>query len=317
MKKLICSLILVFAGLSIFSQQQSQYTQYVFNKSNINPAYVGSANAICVFGTARQQWMGFKDENGATIGPRDFLVNVEMPLFSIKSGAGISVESDKLGPVNNLSVRLNYAFHHLINTKHKISYGLGVELLNRTIDFSNLYYFDNGDPLLKSNKKESAMFVDLNFGINYSLNDNFYVGISGTRLLGNSNEIGGVEYNNSRGFFLLTGYDFILNSNKKKSLILSTGVLAKTTFSVSQVEAHAIVRYLDRYWAGINYRLDDAVCLMAGVRLYDFDIGVSYDYTTSRLSKAGSYGSPEIFIRYCYPISQKIKKRGYYNPRFL
>jgi len=317
MKKLIYSLILVLTGICVFGQQQSQYTQYVFNKSNINPSYVGNSDALCIFGTARQQWIGFKDESDATVGPRDFLVNVEMPLFNIKSGIGISVESDKLGPENNLSVRLNYAFHQSINTNHRISYGLGFELLNRTIDYSNLFYFDNGDPLLISNQKEGALFMDLNFGLNYSLNDNFYVGISGKRLLGFSNDIGGVEFNNIRQFFFTSGYDFVLNSNKKQKLVLSTGILAKTTFKISQIEAHAIVKYRNKYWAGLNYRLDDAIGIMAGVYINDLAIGVSYDYTISKLSKGGSYGSPEIFLRYCYPISPRIKKKGYYNPRFL
>jgi type IX secretion system PorP/SprF family membrane protein len=55
-KIIITSLLLV--SLVSFSQQDSQYTQYMYNTININPAYAGSRGVLSVFGLHRSQWVG-------------------------------------------------------------------------------------------------------------------------------------------------------------------------------------------------------------------------------------------------------------------
>jgi type IX secretion system PorP/SprF family membrane protein len=317
MKKLICIFVLILPGLIALSQQQPQYTQYMFNKTHINPAAAGSCNAICASGAARFQWIGFEDDSNRTINPRTYLFNFEMPLYSIKSGIGMSLEYDHLGFEKNLDIRLNYAFHQVIKEDHKLSYGISFEMLKKTIDFSQYNVFDEGDPLLESQVEESGMFADLGLGIYYRMKDKFYAGISVSRLLGSSKEIGDVEYNLEPHYYFMTGYDFTLKDDKKSNYVLSTGLLAKSSVAVTQLELHALLKYNQRYWGGVMYRLDDAVGIIAGLKFNDFSFGASYDITTSSLTKAGSKGSPEFFLKYCFPVSPKVQMRGYYNPRYL
>ncbi|MBB1141045.1 type IX secretion system membrane protein PorP/SprF, partial [Myroides sp. WP-1] len=41
-----------------YAQQDPQYTQYMYNHSNINPAYAGSNEGLNIFGLYRTQWVG-------------------------------------------------------------------------------------------------------------------------------------------------------------------------------------------------------------------------------------------------------------------
>ena len=54
--------ILIFALIltcyNAFAQQDAQYTQYMYNTVNINPAYAGSRGVMSIFGLHRTQWVG-------------------------------------------------------------------------------------------------------------------------------------------------------------------------------------------------------------------------------------------------------------------
>ena len=317
MKKLIAIIFCVVAGTIAHGQQQAQFTQNMFNKTYINPAFTGSQKSINAFGAARFQWMGFKDSTGSTVSPRTFLFNFEAPLYSIKSGIGFSVEHDQLGYEKNLGIKLNYAFHQKIKKIHQLSFGLSMELLNKTIDFSEFSFFDEGDPLLEGLKQEGDIFTDMGVGINYYLKEKFYAGISVQRVLSSNADIGVLEFNNVPHYYFITGYHFTLKEDKYNKIVLVTGLQAKSAGNQPGFEFHTLLRYNDKFWGGLMYRWDDAVGVIAGLSVKSLSIGASYDYTISSFSNADSHGSPEVFVRYSYPLIQKIKMKGYYNPRYL
>jgi type IX secretion system PorP/SprF family membrane protein len=304
-------------GLISYSQQQTQFTQYMFNKTEFNPAATGSSKAICAYGTARYQWMGLKNDSSQVINPRNYLFNIELPIYSIRSGIGVSVNYGQLGVEDNFDIKLNYAYHQPIKENHILSIGFSFELLNKSIDYSQFFTFDSGDPLLNDIEKESGKFTDFGLGVYYKFKDKFYTGLSVSQLTGSSSEIGEVKYDLVPHYYFMAGYDFTLKEDRKSRFVLATGFLVKTTIDITQIELHALLRYNDRYWGGLMYRNGDAIGILAGMNYNDFSFGLSYDITISALRNAGSKGSPEVFIKYCYPINPKVKKRGYYNPRYL
>jgi type IX secretion system PorP/SprF family membrane protein len=317
MKKTIYLLFCLLPALFTSAQQRPQFTQYMFNKSALNPATTGSSGAICINGSGRWQWAGMKDDSGRVINPRNYYLNFEMPVYSIRSGIGVTINYGQIDPETNMDIRLNYAYHQPIGKNHKLSFGLSFEYLNKSIDFSQFSPFDTGDPLLNSHDKESGSFTDVGAGIYYRYKEKFYAGISAVQLLGSKSDIGGVNYDLIPHYFFMAGYDFTLKESRKSSLVLSTSALVQTTFSSTQTELSALLRFNNRYWGGLMYRLNDAVGIIAGMNANDFSFGLSYDYSYSTIRKAGSKGSPEFFIRYCYPVKPKIKKKGYYNTRYL
>jgi len=315
MKKIFYTIIIVFATFSL-TGQQAQYTQYMFNLSNYNPSYTASDSALTAFVAGRQQWAGFKDEYGETINPREIFLRVEMPLYDLNSNIGISYQYDKLAYWKNNNVKLNYAYRHKLKQKHILSYGLALEFINTSIDFSKLHPYQDGDQVLL-NAPHKGNTVDVELGVNYVYNNRLYIGVSGVRLLNSKTPFGNSEIANQRIFYFNSAYDIPLNTNKRKPLILTPGVLLKTSFTTTQLEANVIAKYMNKYWAGLSYRQGDAVALLAGINIFNFAVGLSYDYSFYKGIQSASYGSPEIFIKYSYKISPKIKKQGYYNPRYL
>ena len=60
MKRLNLFIVVILCCYSctMLGQQDAQYTQYMYNTININPAYAGSRGTISIFGLHRTQWVG-------------------------------------------------------------------------------------------------------------------------------------------------------------------------------------------------------------------------------------------------------------------
>ncbi len=52
--------VLLLGCAKAHSQQDPQYTNYMYNTININPAYAGSRGALSIFGLHRSQWVGLE-----------------------------------------------------------------------------------------------------------------------------------------------------------------------------------------------------------------------------------------------------------------
>ena len=316
MKKISFIILFVSLFMGLFAQQEPQFTQYMFNKTYINPAVSGLSGALCFSGIGRYQWIGFQDENDNNVSPQTYGFSYDMPLYSIKSGAGLTFQYNKLGAEKNIDLELLYAFHHVFKNNHMFSFGLSFGILNKSIDYSQLETHEY-DPSLPGSSVESGTLTDIGIGFHYRAPRKFYMGLSAKNLLGSSAEIGAPDFNLARHFYLYGGYDFEFVTRKKNTLVLTPGFLAKATNGSMQLDINAIVTYNNRVWGGLMYRVGDAVGIMAGIRYRGASLGIAYDFTISSLSRAGSKGSPELFLKYCYPISPQVKKRSAYNTRNL
>ena len=314
--RLFCLFIALLGAGVLSAQQDIQLTQFNANRTFYNPAAVGSRQALCISGAYRYQWLGYEDEENVKVTPQSMVFMAEMPVYKIHSGIGLSVAVDKAGFEKNMDIRLNYAYQLKIKKTHTLAVGLSAGILNKTIDFSQ--FTPEDDPLVTgSDDSESALAPDLGLGVFYQIPGKFFAGISMAHLLQPEMEIGNASYSIASHYYLMAGYDISLINNRDTRLVLTPSVLLKTSTVSTQLDANLIVTYNDRVWGGLLYRMQDAVGIMAGVKLFDFSIGLSYDYTLSSLSEAGSKGSPEVFLRYCMPMVQKIKFRSQYNTRFM
>ncbi|NBL65226.1 type IX secretion system membrane protein PorP/SprF, partial [Flavobacterium sp. NST-5] len=90
---------LIFAGFSpAFAQQDAQYTQYMYNTININPAYAGSRGAMSFFGLHRTQWVGL---DGA---PTTNAFSMNTPINNTNLGLGLSFVNDRIGPTDENAI---------------------------------------------------------------------------------------------------------------------------------------------------------------------------------------------------------------------
>src|SRR5688572_9548433 len=86
-----------------WSQQETQYTQYMYNTLGFNPGYAGSRGAMSTFALHREQWIGLE---GA---PVTSIVAMHSPAAK-NVGWGVTFLNDKIGPSveNNLSADFSY-----------------------------------------------------------------------------------------------------------------------------------------------------------------------------------------------------------------
>ncbi len=317
MKHLLLVLSIVLISSLTMAQQTPQYTNFMFSKLNFNPGFAGLGDGICVQGLARQQWMGYKGANNEGGAPNTYFFTAQAPVKMLMGGLGIAITKDMIGFEDNTSVRLAYSFH--LNVAGGIL-GLGLQggFINKQIDFSKFRPTDPNDPLLRSKGKESAMNFDLAFGAYYKA-DNFYAGFSSTQmegLWGSSAAFGSKIANPKyRGHYFLTG-GYMYQLPMAPAFSINPNILVKTDFASAQYDINVLAWYNNQIWAGVTYRPTDAVSVLAGYKVVSGTLdgligGISYDVTTSAMS-VGTYGSFEIFLRYCFNIvvTPKPAKHG-------
>lgn len=320
MKKLILLLLLCpFIGAELSAQQDPQFSQFMRDKLSINPGVAGSGDAICATLIGRQQWSGLSGQ------PSTALLNIMGPLPSIKSGLGLTVYLDELGPQSFTTIRASYAYQLKLSGSTKLGLGLAVGMINSTLksDWVAYDYGDNGligigtgmgDAAIPQNNQTVTSF-DASFGA-YLSNPKYYAGLSVTHL--NEADLKDMNIEISRHMYLMAGYNFDLTSQ----LVLTPNVLAKTDLTSTQLDINVNAMYANTFWAGVSYRLEDAIAPQVGYRYSTpngksvLKVGYSYDITTSNISDY-SDGSHEIMLQYCFKIEKPLPKRVYKNPRFL
>ncbi|CAL65044.1 PorP/SprF family type IX secretion system membrane protein [Christiangramia forsetii] len=281
-------LLLIFISLGGYAQQDAQYTQYMYNTSLFNPAYVGSEDFLKISGVYRSQWVGL---DGAP----------ETLSFSINDrigknvGLGGSVISDKIGPSSETIINADFSYTlDFENTALAFGLKASANLLN--VDFTRLTGPD--DPDFNQNI-DNRFTPNIGAGVYYYSNK-FYVGFSVPQLL----ETEHYKNNENSDTFLakerfhtyfMGGYVFDLNPELK----LKPAYLLKVTDGAPlQVDISANLLFSEKFTLGASYRLNSAVSALAGFQIFDsVFIGYSYDADTTRL-RTYNDGSHEIVLRF-------------------
>lgn len=311
MRGILTTVACVVLGGASFAQQDPQFTQYMFDRLSINPAYAGMGGNICATALLRQQWSGF---DGA---PKTALVNVHGPISKINSGIGLSVYFDKLGQQNNTAARLSYAYHFRVGSTSKLSLGLYAGLMSRTLGNNWIAVDPVADDAAIPLNGRSASGLDLGGGIYYQ-SPKLWAGLSSTQL--NQLELKDVSIASVRHYYVQAGYEWWLNGDKRYTLQPST--LIKTDGTSTQFDLSALFLYNNMVWIGASYRTEDAIAPMIGYQQAFpkgnsmLRIGYSYDVTTSELRNYSS-GSHEVMVSYCFNIVKPPVFEMYKHPRFL
>lgn len=307
---ILTGLLFLTPGI-VISQQTTLLTQYMFNNMAFNPAYAGNGGGICVNGLVREQWIGFKDEDGNKIAPETILLTVDSPIRILHGGVGGSISQDKLGFFSNIGVKLGYAFKTGLGPGD-LSIGLQLGFQNVKLDFTKFNPIDPIDDLIKGKGKESDMMFDLSAGLFYKIQDKFWVGLSGDQLLQTKGK--NTYYQNKRTYYLASGYQWLIPNHP--AFEIQPSVLFLYDGAAFQFSVSALLLYNSKFYGGLAYRLQDAVSILAGVNIKSFRVGLSYDINTSRLSKYNS-GSIEVMLGYCFKIDTDKFRKSYRNTRFL
>ena len=300
-KILIFALMLTsYAG---FAQQDAQYTQYMYNTININPAYAGSRGVMSVFGLHRTQWVGL---DGA---PTTNTFSFNTPINNSNLGVGFSLVNDRIGPTSDNTISADISYTIPMNEVYKLSFGVKASGNIFNLDTDKLDPAQANDPNLQNFNNEFSP----NFGAGvYLHSDKLYLGLSVPNFLQdskyNDNEV--AVFQERMNFYFIGGYVFdVSQSIKFKPAVLTKMV----TGAPLQVDASANFLFFDKFMLGGAYRWDAAVSALAGFQVTDgLFIGYSYDMETTQLRRYNS-GSHEVFLR--FELFNKVSKMV--SPRFF
>jgi len=287
------------------AQQDQTYSQYMFVSQVYNPGFTGSRNAICVGGIMKQQWVGLE---GA---PINYAFSIESPVKFLRGGLGGTIITDKIGPFNSTSVKLNYSYHKKIG-EAVLGIGLGLGLVNNKVDFS--YFNVSGDdPLLTSTEEETGMIFDIDAGLYFQKADRWYLGISSTHLNEGSMEIAGGKTTLGRAYYATAGYH--LHLERMPKLVFSpSAFVAYSSNAPVLINAGVIATYNKLFWMGVVYKHQNGIGAMAGVNYKNISVGYAYDVNTTPFKTGGSH---EIRLTYCFKLEIEKAKRSYKNTRYL
>ncbi|MDC6405143.1 MULTISPECIES: type IX secretion system membrane protein PorP/SprF [Maribacter] len=294
-----------------FSQQDAQYTQYMYNTLSVNPAYAGSRDVLSIALLHRSQWLG---RDGA---PNTQTLNVHGPT-SDRVGLGLSIVHDEIGNNTTQNTYVDAAFSYTINTSEsdKISFGLkaGGHLLN--VDFNNLRNYSASANTITDTELYRKFTPNIGAGI-YFHNNKFYTGLSVPNILqtehfesaGGNDNLVSVD---RMTWYLISGYVFDLS----ESLKFKPAFLLKATPGAplqSDVSANFLMN--DKFTLGAAYRWDAAISGLFGFQMAkEFMLGLAYDSDISELGGTKfNNGSFEVFLRYEFIKKDKIDL----TPRFF
>lgn len=316
--KYIALISILFLTIGVaFGQQAPIFTYHTNTHAFTNPGYAGMGGGICLNGIVRQQWSGFEDSEGNSVAPENFLVTGDMPINLLRGGIGLAIVQDKIGFESNIGVQIGYSYHADLGSG-TLGIGTAINLLNRSLDFSKFNPHSEGDPVLATGEQTDMLF-DVNLGLFWQVEDLYYVGFSATSLLETKGKALGSTAESSasfigdRTFYLVAGYEYPIPGKPAYEIHPSMSLMSNGVST--QINLTAKVLYNNKFWGGVNYRLQESIGLMVGVYIKDIRIGYAYDINTLGLSVVP--GSHEISLGYCFKISPDKTAREYRNTRYL
>jgi type IX secretion system PorP/SprF family membrane protein len=302
MKTKIFSFALIFTAFVSFAQQDAQFTQYMYNTININPAYAGSRGALSIFALHRTQWVGL---DGA---PVTNAVSVNTPLNGSNLGLGVSIINDRIGPTTENTISTDLSYTIPTSETFKLSFGIKATANFFNLDVNRLNPVDNDPSIHDFNNKFTP---NIGAGV-YLHSDKAYVGFSIPNFIESNryddNEV--AIFKEKINYYLIAGYVFDMNDYIKFKPALLTKVVGGAPL---QVDVSGNFMFNNKFVVGVAYRWSAAVSAMAGFQVSDgMYIGYGYDHETTNLKHYNS-GSHEIFLRYeLFKNNDKIT-----TPRFF
>lgn len=278
MKKIILHL-LIFTSICITlnAQQDAQYTQYQFNTLVLNPAYAGSRGTISATAFYRNQWMNIE---GA---PNSMAASIHAPIKN-RVGIGLTLESDKIGPIENYVISANYAYQIPLEIG-RLAMGIKASLTSYNALYSTSQTVTQGDIAFQQDIK--SLLPNFGAGI-YYFTDNFVMGVAVPRLL--ENKITSTGENNitkitalNRHYYATIGSVLALSEQIKFKPTVLVKYVPNTPL-VADIGANILLK--DAFGVGVSYRTQTSWNFSLLYQLKNgWRIGYAYDYAITDINQ--------------------------------
>jgi type IX secretion system PorP/SprF family membrane protein len=323
MKKIIFTLVMSVALVSVSTAQDPNFSQFFASPLTLNPALTGKFDGLFrVAGNFRNQWPTINEAFVTKTASIDFGVLRNRISEIDQMGVGILAVTDRAGDgvlVTNYA-GLSLAYHKGLDEDGFNQLGIGFQgtFVNKRVDVAKVNFEDELTPLgftgvtseIFDSKQISVGYFDLNAGVLYngSTNgyNNFYVGASMYHINRPKETFQGGNYLLAARTTIQAG-GRIPMTNKNNNLHISTNYSfqqgAKTfvagaafSYNVNNSEENPTNLYLGA-WTRISSKQNDAVIPYFGLEFASVQLGYSYDINISQLKTASnSVGGHELSL---------------------
>ncbi len=311
----------LFSGM-VSAQQLPQFSQYMQNGYVLNPAASSLETDVDLNLGFRQQWAGFDGAPqtyyasgtvnlGKKPAPTGYMyaipisnprlmTNTDMERKA-KHVVGGMAAVDEYGLFKRTSVMGSYSYHHPIADDYYLAVGASMGWYGMNFGASQVNLEDPNDNTYNdfiSNGTRSNIF-DLNAGL-YIYSERAFLGYSvyqiGRNQINLGNESTPLDLSQARlelHQFATLGYRFTVS----ESIDLTPSMMFKfLNPAPASFDINLKAEYQRKFWLGFSYRNQDAVSILAGLRINDFvRFGYAYDYVTSQINDISS-GSHELVL---------------------
>lgn len=295
-----------------YGQQEHQYTQFMYNKLLINPAYAGARGVPSVTAIYRNQWLGFK---GA---PQSALASFNSPFLSQRVGVGVTLSHQKIGLQRDFNMSLAYSYDMVSSEDFSFRIGIMASLRSLGINFTDAQPDTGGDPSL-GDDQVNDFYGNVGAGVYGTVADQFYFGFSVPRIYSNA-----IGYANGNAVLIAKEYQHFYGMMGgifpiADDINLMPAVLLKYVKNApfdADINLNLDIR--KKFTAGLSYRLGgdgpgESIDLLAFWQATpQFGVGASYDFGLSSL-KDYNAGSIELLVQ--ADLKKRSKKMS--NPRFF
>ena len=279
----------------MFSQQITQYSNFVANSFFYNPAVVGGHDCLVVKSGHRNQWTGFEGS------PKSTFLSLSTSVHNSKKfhpgtfvGLGGYFQTETFGAFKKSTLNFAYAYTTPINEKTTVAFGAYLGLQQLGIDASLINMHDGFDPLILGSS-EVFLIPDLGAGA-FIEREKSYLGYSIKQITANnwSKLVESSLSKNQWHHLIMGGKRF----DKNKINVVPNFLFKYVKGSLPSVDLNLNLEFSDVFNVGCSWRNTDAIVLTTHFKVLDhLHFYYAYDITTSNINSA-SNNTHELIIGY-------------------
>ena len=322
--KYIVITILMLTSIICFGQDP-QFSRFYSNSLYLAPSFAGITGNNRISMSYRNQWTSI------STGYETYSVSLDHYFSKLNSGVGVLILRDEAGTANlaNTNMGLLYSFDFKLTNQINVRPGINLSYAERSIDFDRLLWMDQisavGDAPTSAEPLSKEKAADIDFASSVLVyHESFWGGLSVDHLLRPNQSLYYEEFNENNyakiplKYQVFGGYKYVVQERLLRPIptILQCAFLYKQQEEFKQLDV-GFYWYYSPMVLGIWYRgipvigqakTNDAVILLAGIKTRQWNIGYSYDFTTSKLF-ISSGGSHEISLAYTFSKTDKSNKK--------
>lgn len=324
------SLLFAFCAmqLSVFAQQDFQFSQTMANPYLFNPAAGGMMNVGEVSLGNRMQWMKvdgrptttyasivsqIKTGNKASV--LDELSTAGKSFYSSpqrtignKHVLGARMYNDRIGPFTKNAIQASYAYHLPLTKTINMGVGLGLGWSNFAIDQSKISLGTPGDQAYQNYfaATKNQNYLDINAGL-VVYNDVFFFGFSGTQLGNTKARINEVESESNLGrhYYFSGAYRFKLGTDYAVEPLAQLKLTKNAPLSY---DIGARFHYQRFGWLALSYRSQSAASIGFGINVFKhFRVSYAYEVGLGGTRTFGS-GAHEVQLGFIFGHRRNMEK---------